>query len=281
VDRSNAKTSLVSLALAVLAAGCYVTLDGTQPEDVWEENDDFVAADANADLTGFEGRRLTEIDAGGGVISWDDDDYFKVTAPAGATRLLVQCEFGHAWGDVDVQLYAGDQTFLAEATSADADESIDFDLAADSAFYVYVSLYDGGQNAYDLWWCTVAEVDPHEPDDSDADATPAVDEAWLSDGGGPWPYADGLDEDWYLVTLASGQDTVEVFCDFYEAFGDLEAELVSFDGVDWVSEAASTGPGDGEHILAAGLAPGDYYVVVYGAAGAGVNVYDLHVDVRP
>ena len=83
------------------------------------------------------------------------------------------------------------------------------------------------------------------------------------------------DADWYRFNLPrEGKAGDEISIDFLHADGDVDMALYDADG-NWVDGSGSVD--DGETIFLDGLAAGDYYLDVYGYAGAS-NDYSLSIS---
>ena len=77
-------------------------------------------------------------------------------------------------------------------------------------------------------------------------------------------------DDWYKIVVKPGTVKVKIECTFTHADGDIHISL--YDSLaNWIEK--SEGIDDNELIQTTGLAPGEYFIVVYyGNAG---NEYDL------
>ena len=79
----------------------------------------------------------------------DDDDWYRISLSA--LRVLVNCRFTHAEGDIDIQLVNSSGTVVAQSTSNTDNEHIDF--IAPSFDIYYIRVYMGDQcNRYRLSW---------------------------------------------------------------------------------------------------------------------------------
>ncbi|MFO8006430.1 MAG: tectonin domain-containing protein [Candidatus Brocadiia bacterium] len=119
-------------------------------DDAYEEND---TRPAYYDLSSQEQNWLASIDGYG---AQTDEDWYRIFPDTGYGRILVECTFTHADGDINVSLHDSAGTWLAGASSSDDNEYLDFVVPADANdYYLRVTGADAG-NAYDLWWDDVA-----------------------------------------------------------------------------------------------------------------------------
>lgn len=117
-------------------------------DDNYEEND----TQDTAFHPGYnwEQKWLSNID-GEGVAN--DDDWYKIdVAPDGFERVLVDLQFAHADGDIDIQLYDDSGNLLTGGYSVSDNESIDYKVSEPGSYYLRVYPYSGSGNTYDLWW---------------------------------------------------------------------------------------------------------------------------------
>lgn len=119
-----------------------VTGEGIQGvfDDEYEENDSLGAA---TDLSADERTTITARQA--------DDDWYKIHVTTGFTRVVVELDFIHAEGDIDLSLHNAAGAVLAASAGAADGESIDVDVGAGGDYYLRV-YYDDAWNLYDLWW---------------------------------------------------------------------------------------------------------------------------------
>lgn len=284
--RTGLRKGLLAALLvgSLVGAGCAWFLP---PDDYFESNDTLDEADANprADLSSDAGFRLTEIDSGGANLTYlDDYDYYKITLSADVDRILIACEFSVSYGDIDLYLYDASGTEIGSSRStADNEYLCYYDLVGDvpaGDYYVLAFLADGRQNTYDLWWHSVPSdgSDPYEPNEDSGSATALPAEGqWLSapGQGGSWAVADGYvaDQDWYSVTMPTGTDTIEIWCDFYHAFGDVDVHL--YDSTPTLLKSAVSITDD-EYLKCTGLVGDDTYYIMIWIDGAAANCYDFY-----
>ncbi len=117
-------------------------------DDKYEEND--TRNTAFHPGYNWEQTWLSSID-GEGVAN--DDDWYKIdVAPSGFERVLVDLQFAHADGDIDIQLYDDSGNLLTGSYSVSDHESIDYKVNGPGSYYLRVYPYSGSGNNYDLWW---------------------------------------------------------------------------------------------------------------------------------
>jgi len=235
-------------------------------EDTYEENDTL----GTAWHPGFNWERTWLSDFNGLGIQ-ADDDWYRIDIDPGTERLQVDCEFTHAEGDIDIELYDSSGTYVTGSSSDTDNEFIDHAISSGGTYYIRV-YKDNGRNAYDLWWDDKSEDSYEENDALETAWHPGFNwvRKWLSD-------IDGLgiqaDEDWYRIDVATGAERIQVDCRFTHAEGDIDIELYDSSGTFLdVSDSVN----DNEFIDHAILGGGTFYIRVYwGDTG---NAYDLRWD---
>jgi len=118
------------------------------PEDAYEENDTL----GTAWHPGFNWERTWLSDIGGLGIQ-ADDDWYRIYVDAASERIQVDCQFTHAEGDIDIELYdsTGDLVPTLGGGSVTDNELIDHPIVGGGTYYIKVLLSNVG-NAYDLRW---------------------------------------------------------------------------------------------------------------------------------
>ncbi len=241
--------------------------NGMEREDFYEPND--LLAEA-WDFTGREGQWLSSYGQGWGVQK--NDDWYEVTITPGYERLLVDLEFTHAEGDIDLAVYDEGGTLVTTAASNTDDESLDCLLPAAGTYYLKV-FGDNAANLYDLRWEGTEREDPYEPNNTLAQAWDFTggECQWLSSYGGSLGVQ--ADEDWYKVYVDATRERLIVDLRFTHADGDIDLAVYDWQG-EFVTH--STSQTDNESIDCRVPSYGTYYLRVYfGNAG---NTYDLWWD---
>ena len=122
------------------------------PDDAYEEND----SRATAYYIGSGDNRLTELEGEGVQL---DDDWYRIEVGNGFERVVAECTFSHADGDVDLRLVDSTGTTLAQSRSTDDNEEIDHVVPSGGTYYLQVFYGDEG-NVYDLWWDDLDRPEP-------------------------------------------------------------------------------------------------------------------------
>ena len=237
-------------------------------DDNYEENDGYATA---YDLSSYENTWLNTIDGYG--IQWDDD-WYEILITTGYERLLVDLQFSHAAGDIDIEVYASDGTTYVTGSSSSTDnEYIDYVLPSSGTYYLRIYYGDNG-NSYDLWWDDIIPVTDDNYEENDADTTAydltSYEDTWLSTIDG---YGVQLDYDWYEIYVDSGFEEVVVDVIFTHASGDIDVGLID-SALSLV--AASTSTTDNEYIDVIVPSSGTYYIYIEGDNTG--NTYDLLWD---
>ncbi|MEC4986714.1 MAG: Calx-beta domain-containing protein, partial [Oscillatoria sp. PMC 1076.18] len=124
-----------------------ILFNQTNPtDDNYEENDTRTTA---YNLSANERTWLSNLD-GLGIAS--DEDWYKIDITPGYENLVVDLQFAHADGDIDLKVYDANGNFVAGSYSITDNESIDTILPSSGTYYLKVYPYSGSGNTYDLWW---------------------------------------------------------------------------------------------------------------------------------
>ena len=87
-----------------------------------------------------------------------DDDWYRITVPAGRPRVKVDLRFTDSDGDIDLQLWDSSGSVLDRSSSTDDNEEIDFVVPSGGDYFLRV-YYDDHGNTYDLRWENLATAD--------------------------------------------------------------------------------------------------------------------------
>ncbi|MGB5770620.1 MAG: peroxidase family protein [Crocosphaera sp.] len=115
-------------------------------DDSYENNDRLRRA---FNLRRNEGVYLSDIDGEGVAL---DEDFYRIQVTDQALRVVVELEFDHAMGDLDLFLFDRRGNLIAESTSTDDNELIDITVEKKGKYFVKVSPVDDSGNTYDLVW---------------------------------------------------------------------------------------------------------------------------------
>lgn len=252
-----------------------------QPEDNYEENDNYQQA---FDLRDHAGFWLTAKD-GYGVQK--DMDFYLIHVPQGAKQLTVTSTFDGGLGELNLNLYnaATEQIFTGTDPNAqpkDPDAEVDPDAEpvivnakaitvenpAAGQYYIYIT-GDNRGNRYNLFWDFTPAEDAYEQNDTRPQAFDLLghEKQLLSKLNGKGIQAD---EDWYRIAATANTAELKVLSTFMHEAGDIDVELYNAAGF---LIARSVSVTNNEAITLPKPAAGDYFVrVYYGNAG---NSYDL------
>ena len=225
------------------------------------------------DISAVEGRFLTEFE---GQSTLFDEDWYRIER--NGEGLLVQAEFLHAEGNIDIDLYnnVGDRILVGtSATDLDVERIVYTD--GDNGTY-YIRVYgDLNGNAYDLFWRDFNEDEeevfqaplaPAGENDISENAVSLVSRELVLINN-----LTQLDDDWYRVKVDAG-DRLTIDCQFEHLGGDIDIEL--YEDLDPLGapEAFSNSQTDNEFIDIDALAAGDYLLRVHGRTLAEVALGD-------
>ncbi|MDJ0679108.1 MAG: FG-GAP-like repeat-containing protein [Xenococcaceae cyanobacterium MO_167.B52] len=115
------------------------------PDDRYEENDTLATA---YDLSNQEKTWLSTIN-GAGIQA--DTDWYQIDVTPGYENLVVDLQFAHAEGDIDLAVYDVSGNLVTGSTSVTDNEYINAILPDSGVYYLEVS-YGNAGNTYDLWW---------------------------------------------------------------------------------------------------------------------------------
>jgi hypothetical protein len=123
-----------------------MTFQVVAEDDIYEDNDTLETAWYPG--YSWEGEWLWEFDDLG--IQFDED-WYQIEVSPGCERVLVDCLFTHAEGDIDIAIMDSLGKWIAASTSVTDNEYFDVPDLAEGTYYIFV-YYGNGGNRYDLWW---------------------------------------------------------------------------------------------------------------------------------
>ena len=239
-------------------------------DDAYEENDELAEA---YDLSAWGRSWLRKLD-GPGVQR--DEDWYKISVPAGTAQLDVRTNFNPDEGDIDLELYNTNDYLIARSISQNDIESLTYSSPASGDYYIQIH-YENAGNEYDLWWAafTQEELDSFVEDAYEQNNSIgggfvlANDQVWFTDLLG---LATQTDDDWFEITIEDDNAGLDVDVTFTHADGDIDVEVYDrFGSIIMRSESQT----DNEFInYNAPLPGGTYQIRVYGANLG--NEYDLY-----
>ncbi|MDP6546683.1 MAG: clostripain-related cysteine peptidase [Phycisphaerae bacterium] len=239
--------------------------DSTGPGDPHESDNGYLEADALGPL-----RAGVTI---GGISS--DEDYYRFEVEEGLGYVIARLTFDLDAGNLDLEIRNEAGLLVAGSYSTWYGDDGFKRVMAPGVYYFRVFNSDGytGQD-YELYWARSVTEDPHEEDDSIAQAD-AQGLFWDEDTflGQFSRLALQTDDDYYRIDARAGFLSLEVDCWFTDGEGDIELYLLDAAGA---QVAASTTNTDNERIEFIAPAPGAYYIqVTTHGAMSGLQTYDL------
>ena len=220
---------------------------------------------------------------GEGVIIGEEEDWYEIEITQNNQNLIVDLQFIHADGDLDLELYDAGGTQIEYSDSSDDNEQINTNVDSSGTYYLRVFDYwgDSSGNNYDLRWDTSGSGsngnDPYEANNSQNNAYDLRNNkaTWLSDILGEGIVENG-EEDWYEIEITQNNQNLIVDLQFIHADGDLDLELYDANGTEIEYSGSSD---DNEQINTNLTTPGTYYLRVYHYLDEGSgNNYDLWWD---
>jgi len=234
-------------------------------DDFYEEND---VPGSGFIISTYQGMWLSEINELG---IQADDDWYEIHINAGYERLIVDCVFSNALGNIDMDIYNGNYSIIVKSWTDQNHELIDFIVPSSGVYYIKLH-FGNGNNTYDLKWDSVAPGpvdDNYEENDYDWQAY------YLTPWAASWlPYGLGIqaDDDWYEIYLDPGEEHLYAELVFSHASGNIDMEVWYYDG-SFTCLTGSYSIDDNEKIDIFVPWAGVYYIKVFGDNIG--NTYDL------
>ena len=245
--------------------------------DRFESNDSSATA-VNLDTVPFHlSNQLSQEHPGLSIHNDTDQDWFRYTAPENG-QLIVDVQFRHALGDLDVQLFDKALTELAHAKTQSDNEQIVYPVTAEQVVYIKVFGFRGATYPdYEL----IVSGSAYPPDafegagGNDSMETAARLDAVNVDYDNLTIHNAG-NEDWFKFTAPSN-DAHNVSILFDDAEGDLDLRIV--DRLDNELAISETSDND-EHVTFPGTAGETYFIHVFGYQDATHPNYTLRLGER-
>ena len=199
----------------------------------------------------------------GASITANDRDWFRIDANVGAL-VRFRMSFDHSDGDLDVEMFEGDQKVDSSAGTGDT-ETVDHTWSGEKPLYVKVYGYNSAEGPYSITVTAEGGTDLGDPCDDDNETMETAFE--LGEGFYPGLGICSNDVDWFRIPATTGAFVARVEW----TGGPLQVELTRSNGEE--TGTVNTGTGWAEIESAAGLR----FLKVQGLAGATAD-YSLRID---
>lgn len=242
----------------------------TFDDDSYEDNDTQSTA---YDLSDRPDTWLTSLE-GSGVSG--DEDWYQINVTPGNEHVVVDLQFTHDNGDLELGFYDADGNYITGSTSITDNESVETIVPTAGAYFIQVEsfgTYIG--NTYDLRWNNLRfEEDDYEDNDDQVTAYDLSndEQTWLTDLAG---FGVSADADWYQIEINEGLKNLLVDLHFTHDAGNLSLDLYNSNG-EYVTGSFSTT--DNEHLDVVVEDAGTHYLVVSNFENYTGNTYDLWWD---
>ena len=84
-------------------------------------------------------------------IAWENT-FYEINVPENSEELLIELQFSHIGGDLDLSLYDSDNNLIGSSDSTTDNESISISSPASGTYSVAVQPYEVTGNTYELRW---------------------------------------------------------------------------------------------------------------------------------
>jgi hypothetical protein len=203
-----------------------------------------------------------------------NDDYYKLTAAATGT-LIVDINFTHSQGDLDLYLYNSSQSQLARSTGTGNNEHVSFSVTAGQLYYIKVIGYNGAINPnYNLVIDGPVALAQDRFESNDSFAAAANFGTLTSRTENNLSIHAANNDDYYKF-IPAGSGSLNVDINFTHALGDLD---LFFYNSGQSQIAISEGTTNNEHVSYSVTAGQTYYIKVIGYSGATNPTYNLVID---
>ena len=214
-----------------------------------------------------------------------DVDWYSFYLPyAGLGGDFAAIDFTLERGEIDLSLYDASDNLLASSTGVFSEQKVSLQGLKAGTYYLEVAGYSGATNpAYTLTVHAPGDAsssgdayEPYNSFDNPYPLGPLQGESTYGDNGLPLSIYDASDEDWFsFKLLVTGQSSNFVRIESDSTKGDIDLEL--YDQAD-NRIGISAGLRDVEQISLNKLAPGTYYVRVFGYNGSSSPSYTLSIN---
>jgi hypothetical protein len=174
-----------------------------------------------------------------------DIDWYMLNTVAD-TPVVIEANFTHAQGDVDMYLYNASQRAIAVGGSMDDNERIELDRTDGGDHYLMVERFNGGQ-AVQMYSLRAQYTEGCRDDQLEAEGgDTSTDAVTIRPAGGNFNWARDLvlcsDADWYRMVVVAGE-TITVQATGPEG---MSMTLHALDGQNNAGDAVATSQRDGE-----------------------------------
>jgi len=218
-------------------------------------------------------------------ITSGEEQFFAVDLQQGA-ELTATIHFPHGDGDLDLEIYAPNESTMGRSDSMDDNEAVSVEAPTDGTYYIRPYGFADATNEYELEVevaggsdemgndeeTEVSEnplVSPDEPG-GDFDTAPPVPEGRH----GPFEISGG-ESHYFAVDLEEGEELTATI-HFSHADGDLDLAVHDPNEANRENRISTT---DDETVSVSATSAGRYYIRPYGYAGA-TNEYELTVEIE-
>lgn len=236
-------------------------------DDNYEENDVRTSA---TDLSSRQNQWLSTIS---GLGRQSDDDWYRILLGGPYLRVVVECTFTHASGNIDISLHNSVGTLLTTSASTTNNEQIDYTITSGGIYYIKV-YGDNNYNTYDLRWRRFIPPDDNYEGASGTqhDSHPgfnlmSYENAWLDTING---LGRQIDDDWYQIYVDQAKRKLQVECTHTSAEGNINLAIYDASETLIVQNTTTTNNEYINYIVPSG---GAYSIKVYGSNYA--NTYNL------
>ena len=240
-------------------------------EDVTEPNDWFgTAYDVNSKSGVDLGEALATL-SGLRISTRTDDDYYYFVNESGDTVSL-SANFAQSDGDLDIELYDADRTFIVGSSSVSDNETVEISEAGE--YFLRVYGYAGAEANYQLSTSSIDGIAPdyYENNDSfDAPSNIGIFSSEQAFEAIDLTIDSAKDDDYYQFQL-TGTSDVDIVVSFDHSEGDLDVELL--DANELILDSSTTTSSE-ERITGESLEAGTYYLRVYGYGDATSSSYSI------
>jgi hypothetical protein len=240
----------------------WTDMDPAISDDAYEEND---GPGAGFIISPNQGMWLSEIN---GLGIQGDDDWFEIYVNPGYERLVVDCIFSNASGNIDMDIYNASYVMIGNSWTDQNHEHVELIVPLSGVYYI--RLHSGnGYNPYDLRWNNLPLEDAYEENDYDWEAyyLSPYEASWLPLGLGVQ-----ADDDWYEIYIDPGEEHLHAELTYSHMSGNIDMEVWYYNGV-LTYLTGSYNTGDNEYIDIYVPWPGVYYIKIFGDNIG--NTYDL------